>query len=145
MTGRRGAPRGEPAVADQAPAPRRAFHPRPVLVELAAAILVVGAAMNLLISVDGLLNLAQSGGELAVPTVITIAVATLTFGLGLATRTGRAWLLTVNVMAVIAFLELLSMTAIGLLFGALDVFVVLALVRERPWFEWSSQQRAEST
>jgi hypothetical protein len=25
------------------------------------------------------------------------------------------------------------------------VFVVLALLRERPWFEWSARQRAEAT
>jgi hypothetical protein len=147
VTGRRGdGPGGEPAIADQAPGPPpRAFHPRPVLVELASAILVVGAAMNLLISVDGLVSLAQTGGDIVVPTVITIAVATLTLGLGLATRFGRAWLVTLNVMAVIGFLELLSGTSIGLLFGLLDVFVVLALIRERPWFEWSARQRAEAS
>ncbi len=147
MTGRRGSQpggSGEPPVADQAPAPPRAFHPRPILVELASAILVVGAAVNLLISVDGLVHAAQAGDDLGVPTVITIAVATVTLALGLAARVGRAWLVTVNVMAVIGFLELLSATSIGLLFGALDVFVVLALVRERPWFEWSARQRAEA-
>jgi hypothetical protein len=80
-----------------------------------------------------------------VPTVITIVVATVTLGLGLAVRFGRAWLVTVNVMAVIGFLELLSQSSIGLLFGVLDVFVVLALFRERPWFEWSARQRAEAT
>ena len=116
-----------------------------MLVELASAILVVGAAVNLLISVDGLVSLAQTGGDIALPTVITIAVATLTLGLGIATRFGRAWLVTLNVMAVIGFLELLSGTSIGLLFGLLDVFVVLALLRERPWFEWSARQRAEAT
>lgn len=144
MTGRRGASPGEPPVADQAPAPPRAFHPRPILVELASAILIVGAAMNLLISIEGLLNHAQAGDDIVVPTVITIAVATVTLALGLAARVGRAWLVTVNVMAVIGFLELISATSIGLLFGALDVFVVLALIRERPWFEWSARQRAEA-
>ncbi|MEO8273614.1 MAG: hypothetical protein ABI620_06085 [Chloroflexota bacterium] len=144
MSGRRGAGGGEPPVADQAPAPPRAFHPRPILVELASAVLIVGAAMNLLISIDGLLNHAQAGDDIGVPAAITIAVATMTLALGLATRVGRMWLVTVNVMAVIGFLELLSQTSIGLLFGALDVFVVLALVRERPWFEWSARQRAEA-
>lgn len=136
---------GEPPAVDQAPAKPRAFHPRPVLVELASAVLVVGAAVNLLISVDGLVSFAQAGGDIGIPTVITIVVATLTLALGLAVRFGRLWLLTVNVVAVIGFLELLSQSSIGLLFGALDVFVVLALVRERPWFEWSARQRAEAT
>ena len=145
MPGRRGASTGEPPVADQAPAKPRAFHPRPVLVELASAVLVVGAAVNLLISVDGLVAFASAGGDIGIPTVITIVVATFTLALGLAVRFGRLWLLTVNVMAVIGFLELLSQTSVGLLFGVLDVFVVLALVRERPWFEWSARRRAEAT
>jgi hypothetical protein len=147
VTGRRGEAVGEPPVADQAnaKAKQKPFNPRPVLVELASAVLVVGAAMNLLISIDGLIGLAQTGGDIAIPTIITVAVATLTLGLGLAVRFGRLWLLTVNVMAVIGFLELLSQTSIGLLFGGLDVFVVLALVRERPWFVWSARQRAEAT
>jgi hypothetical protein len=37
-----------------------------------------------------------------------------------------------------------SGTSIGLLFGVLDVFVVVALLRERPWFEWSALQRAQA-
>jgi hypothetical protein len=144
VTGRRGESLGGPPITDQAPAPARAFHPRPILVELASAILVVGSVLNLLISVDGLVHFAQGGGDIVLPTVITIAVATVAFALGIAVRFGRAWLLTVNVVAVIGFLELLSQSSIGLLFGALDVFVVLALFRERPWFEWSARQRAES-
>lgn len=145
MTGRRGEPGGEPPIADQANARGRAFHPRPVLVELASAVLVVGAAVNLLISVDGLLSFAQAGGDVAIPTLITILVATVTFALGLAVRFGRLWLVTLNVVAVFGFLELLSGTSIGLLFGLLDVFVVVALLRERPWFEWMARQRAEAT
>lgn len=135
---------GEPPLADQQPAVKRAFHPRPVLVELASALLVVGSVVNLLISVDRLVNFGQTGGEIGVPVVITIALATLTLALGLAVRFGRGWLVTINVAAVIGFLELLSQTPIGLLFGVLDVFVVLALVRERPWFDWSALQRAEA-
>lgn len=134
---------GEPPIADQQPAAAlRAFHPRPILVELASALLVVGSAINLLISVDGLVSFGQTGGDVGVPAVIAIAVATLTLALGLAVRFGRAWLVTVNIVAVIAFLELISQTSIGLLFGALDVVVVVALFREKPWFEWSAQVRA---
>lgn len=135
---------GEPKVADQQPAKRQPFRPRPILVEVASALLVVGGAFNLLISIDGLVRFAQQGGDIGVATLITIALATLTFGLGLAVRFGRAWLLTVNVVAVIAFLELLSQTPIGLLFGAIDVIVVLALFRERPWFEWMAEVRARA-
>lgn len=135
---------GEPPVADQQPAVRRPFHPRPVLVELASALLVVGGAFNLLLSIDALINLAQGGTDIAILVAITIALSTLTLALGLLVRFGRGWLVTINVVAVIGFLELLSATPVGLVFGALDVIVVLALVRERPWFEWSARERAEA-
>lgn len=135
---------GGPPIADQAPAPRRAFHPRPLLVEIASAVLIVGGAINLLLSVDVLIRLAQEGTEIGVLTVISIAIGTLNLGLGLAIRVGRLWLVTVNVIAVIAFLELISATPIGLFFGAFDVLVVLALVRERPWFDWMAAERAAS-
>lgn len=135
---------GEPPVADQQPAPRKAFRPRPVLVELASAILVVGGAINLLLSVDVLMRLAQQGTDILPLTGITIALSTLVLALGLGVRFGRLWLVTVNIVAVLGFLELLSQTPIGTLFGVLDVFVVLALVRERPWFEWSALERAEA-
>ena len=54
--------------------------------------------------------------------------------LGVLVRTGRAWLVALNVAAVAGFLELLSGSAQGLLFGALDVVVVVLLLRDRPWF-----------
>ncbi len=38
--------------------------------------------------------------------------------------------------AIAGFLELLSLTAPGLLFAALDMFVVVALLVNRPWFQW---------
>jgi hypothetical protein len=134
---------GEPAAGDQQPAAARAARRRPVLVEIAAALLIVGGAINLLISVDVLIRLAQQGSEIGLLTAITIALGISTFGLGLAVRYGRAWLIAVNVAAVLGFLELLSGTTIGLLFGSLDVLVVLALARERPWFEWEALRRAE--
>jgi hypothetical protein len=136
---------GEPPIADQQPAAARTTPPRPVLVELASALLIVGGAINLLLSVDVLIRLAQAGTEIALLTVITIALATLTLALGLAVRYGQGWLVTVNVIAVIGFLELISQTPVGLLFGVVDVMVVLALMRERPWFEASARARAEAS
>ena len=108
--------------------------PRPVLVELAAAILIVGGVLNLLLSIDALLRIAAAGQPVGALAVITIALASLVLVLGVLVRAGRAWLAAVNVVTVLAFLELLSGAPIGLLFGALDVIVVLALFRERRWF-----------
>jgi hypothetical protein len=52
--------------------------------------------------------------------------------------------LTLNVAAVLGFLELLSGTPVGLLFGGFDVVVVLALARERPWFDEKALERREA-
>lgn len=133
-----------PRVADDPQPPKHTAPPRPVLVEVASAIMIVGGALNLLLSVEVLVRLAQEGTGIGELTVITIALATLTLALGLAVRYARGWLVTVNVVAVIGFVELLSQTPVGLLFGILDVLVVLALVRERPWFEASALARAEA-
>ena len=123
---------------------RRAYRPRPVLVEIASALLIVEGAVNLLFSIQVLVNLAQAGESIELLTVISIALATLNLALGLAVRTGRGWLITVNVVAVLGFLELLSGTPVGIFFGGLDVLVVLALVRERPWFVEKSIERREA-
>lgn len=144
MTGRgRGAPAGQGARAagDQERAAARRAVRRPVLVELASAVLVVGGVLNLIISIDVLLRLADRGEQIGPYTAVTIALAISVLGLGLLIRFGRAWLVTVNVAAVLGFLELTSGSVVGLLLGALDVVVVLALVRERPWFEWSKRER----
>jgi hypothetical protein len=51
----------------------------------------------------------------------------------------------VNVAAVAGFLELTSGSAQGILFGVLDVAVVLILMRHRPWFHWSPDGERETT
>ncbi len=114
------------------------------MVELASALLVVGGVLNLVISTDVLMRLSERGESVAGHTVVTIALGIITIGLGFAIRSGRGWLLAVNVAAVLGFLELLSGSVVGLLFGALDVAVVLMLIRERPWFEWSAIERAQA-
>ena len=132
---------GEPPTGDQQPGAERRAWRRPVLVELASALLVVGGILNLIISVDVLMRLAERGESIAAHTAITIALGIATLGLGLAIRYGRAWLIAVNVVAILGFLELISGSIVGLLFGTLDVAVVLALMRERPWFLWSAGER----
>ena len=108
--------------------------PRPIGVELAAAIMIITGAMSTLISIEAAASF-DAQGELDGP------LAALSIGLGIAfvvlgvlVRTGRAWLVALNVAAVAGFLELISGSAAGLLFGALDVAVVVLLMRDRPWF-----------
>jgi len=105
-----------------------------VLVEIASALLIVSGAMNLLISVQVLAALGERGEDIGPLTIVTIALAAATLALGLLVRYGRAWLVAINLVAVVAFLELTSGDPVGLLFGGVDTFVVVALLIERPWF-----------
>jgi hypothetical protein len=130
-----------PADAAQA-APRR--RARPVLVELASALMIVSGAVSLMLSIQAIINLANQGLGIGDLSLLTIVVAIVELALGLAVRYGRAWLVTVNVVAVLAFLELISGSAIGLFFGLLDTIVVIALFREREWFRSTPDLNRES-
>jgi lysylphosphatidylglycerol synthetase-like protein (DUF2156 family) len=130
-----------PADAAQA-APRR--RARPVLVELASALMIVSGAVSLLLSIQAIINLANQWLGIGDLSLLTIVVAIVELALGLAVRYGRAWLVTVNVVAVLAFLELISGSAIGLFFGLLDTIVVIALFREREWFRSTPDLNRES-
>ena len=116
---------------------------RPVLVELASAILVISGAISLLTTLELVGTLADQGTADAAIVVLSFAIAIGSIVLGILVRFGRAWLVAVNVAAVAGFLELTSGLGAGLLFGSLDVVVVIALFIERPWFTWSPDVPAE--
>ena len=121
---------------------RRRRPPRPALVELASAILIVNGAVSTITSLE---VIGQATGEAGPSTPFLLLSLALGVGgvvLGLLVRYGQGWLITVNVAAIAGFLELTSGVYLGLLFGALDVIVVLALFRERPWVTWSPDAAA---
>ena len=108
--------------------------PRPFLVELAAAILIAGSATDVIFSFEGIAT-AQTGlGRALAATAVALGI--LLVLLGFFIRRRRAWLLTLNVVAVAAFLELQSLTFVGLVSGIIDMIVVGILLRERWWFQW---------
>jgi hypothetical protein len=107
-----------------------------VLIELAAAILVVGGLMSVLSSVEVVAHLATRGDAVEPLAVLTLAIGLASVILGILVRFGRAWIVALNVVAVAAFLELTSGTIVGLLFGGLDLFVVLVLLLEQRWYRW---------
>ncbi|HEV8697650.1 MAG TPA: hypothetical protein VGQ89_08155 [Candidatus Limnocylindrales bacterium] len=109
-------------------------RPRPILVELASAFLVIGGALSVLMSVETVARMAGQGRIEASVALISLIIGAASVALGLLLRAGRAWLIGVNLIAVAGFLELTSGTIVGLLYGAIDVFVVVALVATREWF-----------
>jgi hypothetical protein len=122
------------ALPEGMPVPERPA--RPFLVELATAVLVVGGLTSILSSVDVAMHLAEQGPGVEPLALLSIAIGLASVILGILVRFGRAWLVAINVVAVTGFLELTSLSGAGFLYGGLDVFVVLVLMIERPWFNW---------
>ena len=114
---------------------------RPALVELAAAILIVGGAMQLIVTIATLSGV-PPGAEPFLAVALALNVASIT--LGALARTGRAWLLAINFAAVVAFLDLLGSggSPLSLTLGAAEVLVVAILVARKPWFDAMRAWRA---
>jgi polyferredoxin len=107
---------------------------RPTLVEVAAAILIVGSVTDVLISFEGMATAPSSLGRVLYATSVSLGL--LLAILGFLLRSGRAWLVTLNIVAVAAFLELLTLSVAGILSALFDMLVVGILLRERWWFQW---------
>jgi hypothetical protein len=119
-------------------APRGPQRPRrPVLVELATALLIVSGLLSLFLSLGAVSTLADSGDLSPLLLVLALVLGVGIPIVGLALRYARWWLLGVNLVAVASFLELTSGSPQGLLFGGIDLFVVVVLLLHRPWFAWT--------
>ena len=94
--------------------------------------------MSILSSIDVAMHLgAQDNTVDSGLALLTLAIGIGSILLGVLIRFGRAWLVALNLVAIAAFLELTSASIVGLLFGSLDLFVVLVLLFEQRWFRWS--------
>jgi hypothetical protein len=109
---------------------------RPVLVEMAAALLIVTGAIQLASAVGVVLtgNL-ESGDEGVLALAIALNIGTIVAGL--LTRVGRLWLLVVNYVAVLGFLDLIRSpgSAVALVLAIVDLVVLYVLFTNRPWFQ----------
>jgi hypothetical protein len=116
---------------------------RPVAVELAAALLIVGGVINLIGGISSIPGLPAG----AVPLfVVTVALAIASIVIGLLVRLGRAWLVAVNLAAVLGFLDLLAAggSPLSLMLGISDILVVVILFRNKPWFDALRLRRASA-
>ena len=114
---------------------------RPASVELAAAILIVGGAIQLLLGLTTLPGLPPGAEAIA---AVTLALNVATVATGALMRTGRAWLVAVNFAAVLGFLDLLGAggSPLQLMLGAAEVLVVAILLARKPWFDAIGRWRA---
>lgn len=114
---------------------------RPARIELAAAILIVGGAI-------GVLGAVASAGSLTPGMepflLLTIALDVGSIVAGLLVRFGRLWILAVNYVAVLGFLDLLAAggSPLALMLGLADILVVVILLLHKPWFDAMGRWRA---
>jgi len=119
---------------------------RPVSIEIASAILVVGGLVAIVGTMAAVLGLDPAAGDPGARPVIALILAlnVLTIAIGLLVRRGRAWLLCINVVAVLLFVELTAVpggSATAAVLAILDAFVFVALSRNRDWFYWRPPER----
>jgi hypothetical protein len=113
------------------------------LIETAAAIFVVGGAIGLIQTVFVDLAAVDLSAGLPPTVILGIVLDGLSVAVGLLIRSGRSWVLSLNVAAVYAFLYLSSLpNPVGLAFGLADLFVVGILVYRRAWFDAMAAWRA---
>jgi hypothetical protein len=115
--------------------------PRPVSIEIASAILVVGGFVAIVGTVASVLGLDPDAADPGARPVIALILAlnAFTIVIGLLVRRGQAWLLCINVVAVLLFIELTAIpsgSATAAVLAILDAFVFVALSRNRAWFDW---------
>lgn len=107
--------------------------PRPLAVELAAATLIIGGFLGLAGAIGGAAYLPAGTGLLL---AVTLALDIASIVVGVLIRLGRLWILDVNYVAIVGFLDLLAAggSPIALIRGIGEVAVVVILLVYRPWF-----------
>jgi hypothetical protein len=106
---------------------------RPAVVEAAAALLIVSGWARLL----GIIaSLGSATGAGAVSPAIDLAILMGMIVTGFLVRAGRAWVFAVNLVAVLAFIELLGLPSpVSLAFAPLFALAFAALFLNKPWFD----------
>ncbi len=107
---------------------------RPATIELAAAILIVGGVLGLVGIIAAAPDLPAGTAPLLVATVALYVGSVV---VGALVRYGRAWIVAVNYVAVLGFLDLMAAAGSGLalLLGIADILVVVILFLTKPWFD----------
>jgi hypothetical protein len=118
---------------------------RPAALELAAAILIVGGAIGL---VGALLRDASVGAASSDPfLLLTLGLNVGSIVAGVLVRIGRLWIVVVNYVAVLGFLDLLAAgtSPLALMLGLADIVVVVILLLHKGWFDEQRVKRNRRT
>jgi hypothetical protein len=131
-----------PIVTAVEPQEPRARPNRPALIELAAALLIVAGVLGLISLFapdprrpEGLEGLA----------LLTVALNVVQIVVGILVRMGRLWIVDVNYVAVLGFLDLAgaSGSTLALLLGVTEIAILAVLFAYRSWFDgrWAKPSR----
>jgi hypothetical protein len=115
---------------------------RPVAVELAAAVLIIGGMVGL---IERLASAPDYPDEPGVATGLALSTLldVLLIVVGLLVRSGRGWVLGINVLAVATFVYLTAgLNPVALFFAAVYGAVLVMLLLNRPWFDALREWRA---
>lgn len=123
-------------VASKSPPPSR-----PAAIELASAILIVGGAISLVGALSAALG-TSTGNDPFVGLTMALAIGSVVVGLLI--RFGRSWIVAVNYVAVLGFLDLLASSAspLALMLGLADIVVVVILLIYKPWYDAAAARRS---
>lgn len=107
---------------------------RPGAIELAGAILIVSGLLGLVGAIGAAPSL-PAGTEPIF--AVTAALNLGSLAIGVLARFGRAWLVAVNYVAVLGFLDLAAAvdSGLALMLGVADIIVVVILLLNKPWFD----------
>jgi hypothetical protein len=107
---------------------------RPAAIEFAAAILIVSGVLGLVGAMGAASGLPAGMEQLL---VITAAMNVGSVAIGILVRFGRAWIVAVNYVAVLGFLDLLGAggSGLALMLGVADIVVIVLLFVHKPWFD----------
>ena len=136
-------------VVDSTAVPAARRPSRPISIEIASAILVVGGLVAIVGTMAAVLGQDPAAADPGARPVIVLILGLniLTIVIGLLVRRGQAWLLCINVVAVLLFVELTAIpggSATAAVLAVLDAFVFVALSRNRDWFDWRPSERVRT-
>ena len=122
----------DPDTIEQVPRPDPPH--RPLIVELATAVLIVGGAFGIILRIIDPLVISDGLPTIDPIFVISLGLDLLSIAAGLLLRSGRTWIVAANVAALFAFLNLTLLNPVGVAFGGVYLFVVVATFLARDWF-----------
>ncbi len=132
-------------IPDQTVVPEPERSARPILVELASAILVVGGITAILGWLGAEIAGRGAPADAGLLPAIIVGLNVVAIATGIAIRRGRYWRLCINIVAIAIYVYLTAFpNPIAMFYVALDAVVFYALIHHRAWFYWKPATESET-